>query len=138
MRRFHEEVGDQSYSRLPAFCYPYVLGRRASTGSEQSIPSSSRGKFQEDTDRASCKQDARTISIQFSSPRFPLMNQANGRVESLDRAAKLLTRKPFQGRSTLTEIARIYCTKDPAHWKSSVLQWKHELEEFQTVAVERE
>jgi Mannosyl-glycoprotein endo-beta-N-acetylglucosaminidase len=58
--------------------------------------------------------------------------------ESIFYTAKLLNRKPFQGRNTLSEIAPIYCTKNPKYWESSVLHWKHELQEWQTAAIERE
>ena len=58
--------------------------------------------------------------------------------ESILYAAKLLNRKPFQGRNTLSEIAPIYCAKNPKYWESSVLHWKQELQERQTAAIERE
>jgi hypothetical protein len=41
--------------------------------------------------------------------------------ESIFYAAKLLNRKPFQGRNTLSEIAPIYCAENPKYWESSVL-----------------
>ncbi|MBV8815308.1 MAG: glucosaminidase domain-containing protein [Verrucomicrobia bacterium] len=58
--------------------------------------------------------------------------------ESIFYAAKLLNRKPFQGRNSVSEIAPIYCAKNPKYWESSVLHWKHELQEGQTAANERE
>ena len=39
---------------------------------------------------------------------------------SIFYAAELLNRKPFKGRDTLSQIAPIYCTKNPGHWKASV------------------
>jgi hypothetical protein len=47
--------------------------------------------------------------------------------ESIFYAAELLNRKPFKGRNTLGEIARVYCAKSPARWKASVIQWEDEL-----------
>lgn len=47
--------------------------------------------------------------------------------ESIFYAAELLNRKPFKSRNTLSEIAPIYCTKNPGHWKVSVLHLKHEI-----------
>ena len=58
--------------------------------------------------------------------------------ESIFYAAKLLNRKPFQGRNTLSEIAPIYCAETPKYWESSVLHWKHELQEWRTVAVDKQ
>jgi Mannosyl-glycoprotein endo-beta-N-acetylglucosaminidase len=58
--------------------------------------------------------------------------------ESIFYAAKLLNRQPFQGRNTLSEIAPIYCAKTPKYWESSVVRWKHELQECQTAGIERE
>jgi hypothetical protein len=58
--------------------------------------------------------------------------------ESIFYAAKLLNRKSFKGRSTLSEIAPIYCAKNPKYWESCVLHWKHELQEQQSAAIERE
>jgi|SRR5215469_8491316 len=58
--------------------------------------------------------------------------------ESIFYAAKLLNRKPFQGRNTLSEIAPIYCEKNPKSWESSVLHWEQALQEEQTAAIERE
>jgi len=58
--------------------------------------------------------------------------------ESIFYAAKLLNREPFQGRNTLSEIAPIYCAKNPRYWESSVLHWKQELQERQTAATARE
>jgi hypothetical protein len=58
--------------------------------------------------------------------------------ESIFYAARLLNRKPFQGRNTLSEIAPVYCAKNPKYWESSVLHWKHELQEWQTADIERE
>jgi hypothetical protein len=58
--------------------------------------------------------------------------------ESIFYAAKLLNRKPFQGRNSLSEIAPIYCAKNPRYWESSVLHWKQELQERQTAAIEKE
>ena len=58
--------------------------------------------------------------------------------ESIFYAAKLLNRQPFQGRNTLSEIAPIYCAKTPKYWESSVVRWKHELQEWQTAGIERE
>ncbi|MBV8101851.1 MAG: glucosaminidase domain-containing protein [Verrucomicrobia bacterium] len=49
--------------------------------------------------------------------------------ESIFYAAKLLNRKPFQGRNTLSEIAPIYCAKSPKYWESSVIHWERELQE---------
>jgi hypothetical protein len=47
--------------------------------------------------------------------------------ESIFYAAELLNRKPFRSRNTLSEIAPIYCTKNPGHWKASVLHLEHEI-----------
>ena len=47
--------------------------------------------------------------------------------ESIFYAAGLLNRKPFKGRDTLSQIAPIYCTKNPGHWKASVLHLEHEI-----------
>jgi hypothetical protein len=47
--------------------------------------------------------------------------------ESIFYAAELLNRKPFKSRNTLSEIAPIYCTKNPGHWKVSVLHLEHEI-----------
>jgi len=58
--------------------------------------------------------------------------------ESIFYAAELLNRKPFQGRNTLSEIAPIYCAKNPRYWESSVLHWEHELQEWPTAAIEKE
>jgi len=58
--------------------------------------------------------------------------------ESIFYAAKLLNRKPFQGRNTLSEIAPIYCANNPKYWETSVVHWKQELQEWQTAAIERE
>jgi hypothetical protein len=58
--------------------------------------------------------------------------------ESIFYAAKLLNRKPFQGRNTLSEIAPIYCAKNPRSWESAILHWEQELQEWPTVANERE
>ena len=54
----------------------------------------------------------------FASPR-----------ESIFYAAELLNRWPFKGRSTLSQIAPIYCAASPGRWKASVLQWERELRE---------
>ena len=51
--------------------------------------------------------------------------------ESIFYAAKLLNRKPFKDRNTLSQIAPIYCANRPAYWKASVLKWEHELREWQ-------
>src|SRR5215469_14360654 len=50
--------------------------------------------------------------------------------ESIFYAAKLLNRKPFQGRNTLSEIAPSYCATTPKYWESSVIHWKQELQEW--------
>jgi hypothetical protein len=47
--------------------------------------------------------------------------------ESIFYAAELLNRKPFKSRNTLSEIAPIYCTKNPGHWKMSVVHLEHEI-----------
>jgi hypothetical protein len=47
--------------------------------------------------------------------------------ESIFYAAELLNRKPFKSRNTLSEIAPIYCRKNPGHWKVSVLHLEHEI-----------
>ena len=52
--------------------------------------------------------------------------------ESIFYAAKLLNRKPFKDRNTLSQIAPIYCANDPGYWKPCVLKWEHELREWQT------
>ena len=52
--------------------------------------------------------------------------------ESIFYAAKLLNRKPFKDRNTLSQIAPIYCADRPDYWKASVLRWEHELREWQT------
>lgn len=46
---------------------------------------------------------------------------------SIFYAAELLNRKPFIGHSTLASIASIYCTRNPANWRRSVLQWRSRL-----------
>jgi Mannosyl-glycoprotein endo-beta-N-acetylglucosaminidase len=46
---------------------------------------------------------------------------------SIFYAAELLNRKPFQGHSTLSSIAPIYCATNPRNWKNSVLQWRSRL-----------
>jgi hypothetical protein len=51
--------------------------------------------------------------------------------ESIFYAAKLLNQKPFKDRDTLSQIAPIYCANRPGRWKASVLQWEHELREWQ-------
>ena len=51
--------------------------------------------------------------------------------ESIFYAAKLLNQKPFKDRDTLSQIAPIYCANRPGYWKASVLQWEHELREWQ-------
>jgi Mannosyl-glycoprotein endo-beta-N-acetylglucosaminidase len=43
--------------------------------------------------------------------------------DSIYYAADLLNRKPFKGRNTLSSIASIYCTSNPASWKKEVLRW---------------
>ena len=50
--------------------------------------------------------------------------------ESIFYAAKLLNRKRFKDRNTLSQIAPIYCANDPGYWKESVLKWEHELREW--------
>jgi mannosyl-glycoprotein endo-beta-N-acetylglucosaminidase len=52
--------------------------------------------------------------------------------ESIFYAAKLLNRKPFKDRNTLSEIAPIYCAERPGYWEASVLRWEHELRGWQT------
>ena len=47
--------------------------------------------------------------------------------ESIFYAAKLLNRRPFKDRTTLSQIAPIYCAKRPEYWKASVLMWEREL-----------
>jgi hypothetical protein len=47
--------------------------------------------------------------------------------ESIFYAAKLLNRKPFKSRNTLSEIAPVYCTKNPGHWKASVLHLENQI-----------
>jgi hypothetical protein len=47
--------------------------------------------------------------------------------ESIFYAAKLLNRKPFKDRTTLSQIAPIYCANRPEYWKASVLMWEREL-----------
>ena len=51
--------------------------------------------------------------------------------ESIFYAAKLLNRRPFKDRNTLSRIAPIYCANRPGYWKASVLMWEHELRESQ-------
>jgi hypothetical protein len=51
--------------------------------------------------------------------------------ESIFYAAKLLNRKPFKDRNTLTQIAPIYYANQPGYWKASVLKWEHELRQRQ-------
>lgn len=51
--------------------------------------------------------------------------------ESIFYAAKLLNRKPFKGRNTLSQIAPVYCANRPRYWEASVLKWEHELREWQ-------
>jgi Mannosyl-glycoprotein endo-beta-N-acetylglucosaminidase len=51
--------------------------------------------------------------------------------ESIFYAAKLLNQKPFKDRDTLSQIAPIYCANCPGRWKASVLQWEHQLREWQ-------
>ena len=58
--------------------------------------------------------------------------------ESIFYAAKLLNRKPFKDRNTLSQIAPIYCANDPGYWKASVLKWEHELREWQTADADSE
>jgi Mannosyl-glycoprotein endo-beta-N-acetylglucosaminidase len=57
--------------------------------------------------------------------------------ESIYYAADLLNRKPFKGRNTLSQIAPMYCTKSPGHWKASVLQLEHEFSGLGTAEAER-
>ena len=58
--------------------------------------------------------------------------------ESIFYAAELLNRKPFKGRDTLSQIAPIYCTKNPGHWKASVLHLEHEIAGMATAEAESE
>jgi hypothetical protein len=51
---------------------------------------------------------------------------------------RLLNRKPFKGRDTLRQIAPIYCTKNPGHWKASVLHLEHEIVDMATAEAESE
>jgi hypothetical protein len=51
--------------------------------------------------------------------------------ESIFYAAKLLNQKQFKDRDTLSQIAPIYCANRPGRWKASVLQWEHQLREWQ-------
>jgi hypothetical protein len=44
--------------------------------------------------------------------------------DSIFYAARLLNRRPFRGRNTLTQIASIYCASNPGCWKSAVLEWE--------------
>ena len=57
---------------------------------------------------------------------------------SIFYAAELLNRKPFKGRDTLSQIAPIYCTKNPGHWKASVLHLEHEIVGMATAEAESE
>jgi hypothetical protein len=58
--------------------------------------------------------------------------------ESIFYAAGLLNRKPFKGRDTLSQIAPIYCTKNPGHWKASVVHLEHEIVGMATAEAESE
>jgi hypothetical protein len=52
--------------------------------------------------------------------------------DSIYYAADLLNRRPFKGRNTLSSIASIYCTSNPASWKKEVLRWCRLLEPHET------
>jgi hypothetical protein len=58
--------------------------------------------------------------------------------DSIFYAAELLNQKPFKGRDTLNQIAPIYCTKNPGHWKACVLHLEHEIEGTATAETESE
>ena len=58
--------------------------------------------------------------------------------ESIFYAAKLLNRKPFKDRNTLSQIAPIYSAARPGYWKTSVLKWEHELREWQAADAQNE
>jgi hypothetical protein len=47
--------------------------------------------------------------------------------ESIFYAAKLLNRKPFKSRNTLSEIAPVYCTKNPRHSHASILHLENQI-----------
>jgi hypothetical protein len=47
--------------------------------------------------------------------------------ESIFYAAELLNHKPFKSRDTLSQIAPIYCKKNPGYWKASVLHLEDEI-----------
>jgi beta-N-acetylglucosaminidase len=58
--------------------------------------------------------------------------------DSIFYAAKLLNRKPFKNRNTLSEIAPIYCADRPGYWKASVLKWEHEIRGWKAADAESE
>ena len=47
--------------------------------------------------------------------------------ESIYYAARLLNRKPFKGRNTLSQIAAVYCATNPGYWRTCVLDWERRL-----------
>jgi Mannosyl-glycoprotein endo-beta-N-acetylglucosaminidase len=111
------------------------------SNSEQSIPYSWRRKFQPDLDRSSCGREnnidpilpAAISAHESGGWKSRIARQKNNWLglmtrsgaksfgtpeESIFCAADLLNRKPFKGRDSLSQIAPIYCTKNPGHWKA--------------------